>query len=486
MKLKKLLEGVKITGSPCLPEVNITSLSFDSNAVKKGGLFVAIKGLKRDGHKFVKMAFKKGAVICVVNGKSAPGGDRRLIRVRDTRGALSVISKNFYRSPSEKLKVVGITGTNGKTTASFLIKQIFESSRMPCGVIGTVENSLGKRRIPATMTTPDSLTINALLDKMLRSGLKASVMEVSSHALHQKRVDDIFFDAALFTNITREHLDYHGSMERYFADKIKIFAHLKKHGVAVINFDDERLRRLKKSLRCKCLTYGLNKNADITARPEKIGLDGSSFSVRINKKKAFSVNTKLPGLHNISNILAAIAVSFSQGIDQSAMKKGIEKVCMVRGRLEPVRAGQAFRVFVDYAHTDDALEVVLKFLARVKSGRIITVFGCGGDRDWRKRPIMGRIAQEFSDSVIITNDNPRTENPAKIIRGITGGMDKRKGNYSVVPNRRIAIQNALKKAGKDDIVLIAGKGHEAEQISGKRSVFFDDKKVAEEWFNLNL
>ncbi|MGB2705326.1 MAG: UDP-N-acetylmuramoyl-L-alanyl-D-glutamate--2,6-diaminopimelate ligase [Candidatus Omnitrophota bacterium] len=480
MKLEKVLDGLSVEIDPRLAETDISCISADSRHVKKGCLFIAVEGLRFDGHKFVNEALEKGALAAVVDRKKRMSqSETRIIRVRDTREALSVAAKNFYRSPSERLKVIGITGTNGKTTTSLLIESIFKEALIPCGVIGTIEYRTGRRSVRAPLTTPGALGTNALLDKMLKNGLRAVVMEVSSHALDQKRASDIYFDAAVFTNLTHEHLDYHGTLRRYFASKIKIFENLKKSGTAIINAD-ERYTGLcvKKIKNRRIITYGLSKNADISARVEKVHPLGSSFTVRIRKKKSISIRTKLAGLHNVSNILAAVSAAISQGISANAVKRGIEKVKNVPGRLEPVGSARAFKVFIDYAHTHNALEVVLKFLNRIKSGKVITVFGCGGERDRRKRPLMGGVAQKFSDFVVITGDNPRNENPARITREIVKGMNRKKRNYCIIPDRKKAIEKALKKAGEGDIVLIAGKGHEKVQVIGNREIPFDDKKVA--------
>jgi UDP-N-acetylmuramoyl-L-alanyl-D-glutamate--2,6-diaminopimelate ligase len=481
VRLKKLLKGITVKPAGRLPEADITSIATSSKDVKRGGLFVAIEGFMNDGHKFLEEAFRKGARAALVS-KEAPAarGRRNIIPVADTRKALSAAAKNFYGSPSERLKVIGITGTNGKTTISLLIESIFKSAGIPCGVIGTIDYRFGKRAVPAARTTPDALRINELLDSMLKNGMKAAVMEVSSHALDQKRVDDIFFDAAIFTNLTHEHLDYHGTLKRYFASKAKIFSRLKKGGTAIINIDDARIKRLRRALKHKKITYGLGQEADVSADVKGMGLDGSTFLVKINGKGAFSVDTKLIGAHNISNILAASAAGLSRGIDPGAIKRGIEGVKSVRGRLESVDSAKGFRVFVDYAHTHNALERVLRFLNRINHGNIITVFGSGGERDKGKRPLMGRVAQKFSDFVVITNDNSRGEDPREIARGIISGMNKRKRNYVAILDRRKAIERALKKAGRGDIVLIAGKGHETELIVGDKTTAFDDRKVAEQ------
>ena len=479
MKLKRLLKGISAQIDSALSEIDIEAVSIDSRNMPKKGLFVAIKGSRLDGHEFIGEAFKKGARAALAESNSADLRNyKNVIRVKNTKETLPLISNNFYDSPSAKLKVIGITGTNGKTTTSLLMESILNASGAICGVIGTINYKTGKSAIPAGRTTPDALTINALLDRMVRNKLKAAVMEVSSHALDQGRVSGVSFDAAVFTNLTHEHLDYHATLEDYFKSKARIFGNLKKKGVAVINADDKYAKRLLKTLKRKKITYGLYEAADVSAEIKNAGMDGSSFIVRIYKKSAFPIKTKLAGLHNVSNILAAIACAFALDIDPDSIKKGIEKVRNVPGRLESVEAGQKFKVFVDYAHTDNALENVLKFLNRIKHGKVITLFGCGGDRDTKKRPLMGRVAQKLSDFIIITSDNPRSEDPKEIARQIERGMDAKKNNYSIILDREKAIENALKKAGKDDIVLIAGKGHEKYQIIGEREIPFDDRKAA--------
>jgi len=480
MKLKKLLDGIDCMVSPIFLEKDIRSLATDSRDISRGGLFVAIEGFRVDGHNFIDKALKNGALAVIAAKRPEPlKYDERIIQVADTRKALSVCAKNFYRSPSETLRTVGITGTNGKTTTALLIENIFGESGIPCGVIGTIEYRLGKTRLPSARTTPDALYLNRLLRGMLDKKLKAVVMEVSSHALDQKRVDDIFFDAAIFTNLTHEHLDYHGDLNRYFLSKMKIFLNLKKNGVAILNADDKRFTQAKKNAPRKAITFGLKRPATVSAAIKTMGLDGSSFAVRVAEKERFCVNTKMVGLHNVSNILAASALGFSLGLAVKDIKNGIEKTERVRGRLESVEAGQGFKVLIDYAHTHNALENVLNFLNQIKKRNIITVFGCGGERDTKKRPLMARVAQKLSDSVIVTNDNPRSEDPRKIVRDIEKGFKMRGKSYDIILDRSNAIAKALEKAGEDDIVLIAGKGHEEMQIMRNRQVPFNDRAVAE-------
>ena len=482
MKLKKLCKNSGIKPNPFLAEKEIASISLDSRKTRKGSLFIAIEGFKRDGRDFIDEALRKGAIVAVTEKPFRK--QENIFKVNDARKALSVFADNFYGSPSKDLKVIGITGTNGKTTVSMLAKSILETSGATCGLIGTVMYKIGKKRIPAQRTTPDALLINELLRSMVREKCWACVMEVSSHALDQKRVDGIFYDAALFTNLTHEHMDYHGNIDHYFASKAKIFDNLKKGAKAILNADDKRVLRLSGKIRCRKITYGLDQTANISAKVRKAALTGSSFDVIINKKKGFSIDTELTGFHNISNILAAAAIGITQEIDLKNIKNAIEGVKTIPGRLQSVKKGQPFTVFVDYAHTHNALEKVLGFLGSMKKGKLITVFGCGGDRDREKRPLMGKAAQDFSDYVILTNDNPRSEDPENIIRDIERGISKKSEFYEVILDRRKAIEKALKKASCGDIVLIAGKGHEKEQIIGDETMPFDDRKVAEEILRL--
>jgi len=480
VRLKYLLKGLENKISPELPKMDITSIATDSRDAEKGSLFIAIEGSLRDGHSYVREAFMKGAQAVLVNKKvKTYGRNRYVLMTENTKRLLPRIADNFYGSPSQRLKLIGITGTNGKTTTSYLIESILESARIPCGVIGTIEYRFSGRKVPATNTTPDIITINELLSEMIKGGVHAAAMEVSSHALEQERIGETLFDAAVFTNVTHEHLDYHKSIERYFNSKMKIFAHLKKKGYAIINADDRRSERVKKGAGNRIISYGLAKSADIKVDIHDMTSEGSSFTVKMGKRGSFGVKTRLVGEHNISNILAATAACMSQNVSLTAIKRGIESVSCVRGRLEEVDLGQGFKIFIDYAHTHNALENVLRFLEKINKNRMITVFGCGGERDRLKRPLMGKVAQKFSDYSIITNDNSRSESPRRISKDIIEGMDRRKGNFSVIIDRKKAIEKAIKKAGPGDIVLIAGKGHETEQVIGRRNIKFDDRLVAE-------
>ena len=478
MKLKRILKNISSDVDIRLKDKDVASISYNSKDIKKNSLFVAIKGLKNDGHKFTKEALRKGGLACVVSYKEKKNPS--FIRVKDTRKALSVIAANFYGNPSEKLKVVGITGTNGKTTISFIMKSILEAARIPTGLIGTIAYKRGNTHVPAERTTPSPIVLNDFMDKALKSGIKAVAMEVSSHAIDQKRTDDIYFDAAIFTNLTHEHLDYHGTMRKYLLTKAKIFRNLKKHGTAILNADDEKVFSLRKKIKNKVITYGISKKSFVGAKIQNINSDGTIFDVLVSGRKKFSVNANLVGLHNVSNILASIAVSISFGIDYKTIKRGIEEVNSVEGRLEPVDEGQDFKVFVDYAHTHNALYNVISYLNDIKKRNIITVFGCGGNRDKKKRPLMGSVAEKLSDYVIITSDNPRDEDPIKIMHDIRKGIKRNSKKCITIEDRRLAIEKALKMAEKDDIVLIAGKGHENEQIIGSKRIKFNDKEIAGE------
>ncbi|MFH1380828.1 MAG: UDP-N-acetylmuramoyl-L-alanyl-D-glutamate--2,6-diaminopimelate ligase, partial [Candidatus Omnitrophota bacterium] len=387
-KAKSLLKGLGISVEPVLGALKIRSVAIDSKMVKKGDLFIALRGTACNGHDFIEEAIKNGASLILADEKKhMKERAKNIIKVDNTQDALEILIKNFYCSPWKNMKMFGITGTNGKTTVSYLVENILNSARLRCGVIGTIKYKIGKNVIQATRTTPGVLELNDLLNKMKNAHLKAVSMEVSSHALDQERIRGILFDAAIFTNLTHEHLDYHGSLKKYLACKMKIFSHLKKKGIAVLNVDDRHAAFMKRSIRGKCITYGIKNCADVTAQILEENVEGSRFAVHIYKKHPFIIETKLPGRHNILNILAAIAACFGVGIKLEAIKRGIEATKHIEGRLEPVRKKADFKVFIDYAHTHNALENVLKFLTHIKRGKIITVFGCGGDRDKKKRPI---------------------------------------------------------------------------------------------------
>lgn len=460
------VKGAKLKGVTC-----------DSREVQKGGLFVAVRGHDIDGHGFIGDAVRKGAKAIVAEKDfDCPGGVRKIL-VKDTRLAASAIAADFFGQPSKKLKMIGVTGTNGKTTITYLMESIIKENGKECGVIGTINYRLKGRLVPAKNTTPGPFELQPILAEMLKKGVRYAVMEVSSHSLEQHRVDDVWFDAAIFTNLTREHLDYHNTLESYFGAKASLFKKLKTKGTAVLNADDKKVLSLKRNMRNKVITYGVKKGAMVRAADIRLSLDGSRFMVDTPKGRIV-IGTKLVGRHNVSNILAAIAAGIALGVKLSTIRKGIEAVSHVPGRLENVDVGQPFKVLVDYAHTDDALFNILSALRQVAGKRVITVFGCGGNRDRSKRPRMGKVACRFSDHVIVTTDNPRFEDPRAIIGEIEAGIAGKFSNYIIEPDRSAAIEKALNSAVEGDIVVIAGKGHENYQIVRDRVLSFDDRVVA--------
>ncbi len=455
----------------------------NSRDVKKGDLFVAIKGTKSDGHEYVEKALKDGAAYCIVSREwydMSPLRDDRLIAVHDTRDEYAYISSFVHDFPSTKLKMVGITGTNGKTTVSYLLEKIFSDQDKGTGVIGTVCYKTGKASVPASRTTPDAMMMNGLLCEMVTNGLACAVMEVSSHALEQKRVGHLLFDVAVFTNLTPEHLDYHKDMDSYFKAKAKLFDKIKSDGAAVINVDDPRGRQLAGMVKDRMvITYGIKNKAAVMAKAIKYNISSTEYEIRFPGGSC-RVKNRLVGPHNVSNTLAAFSAAYALGFDSECAARSLSNVTAPPGRLEPVNECQDFSVFVDYAHTEDALKNVLKSIRPYVKGRLITVFGCGGDRDKLKRPKMGGVASSYSDHIIITSDNPRSEEPGTIAAEIVKGIKKNYTNYSIILDRKEAIAAAITMAGKDDAVIIAGKGHEAEQIFRDRTIKFDDKTVAKD------
>lgn len=451
--------------------INISSIAYDSRKVKKGTLFIAIPGFKFDGHDFIPEAIKKGATLIV--GQKKLDLDFPYIQVKDSRRALSKISAKFYGYPAEKLKIIGITGTNGKTTTSYLLKAILDEVGFNTGVIGTIGNKIKDTSIPAEHTTPESLEINQLFYKMLEEDVDYVAMEVSSHSLKLKRVDEICFDVGVFTNLSQDHLDFHKSFDDYFKSKRKLFEISKK---AVINADDKAGQKIIDTINIPMLTYGIkNKDADIRAEDVKITDKSVSYTLKVKNKK-LPICYHVPGLFSVYNSLAAIATGLLLSIPLETLSAVLKKVKGVPGRFEPVERGQDYTVIVDYAHTPDGLRNVLKTIKSFCRGRIITVFGCGGDRDKTKRPIMGEISSKLSDFTIITSDNPRSENPEKIIDDIEKGLLNK--NYERILNREDAIKRAIEITQKNDVVLIAGKGHETYQILNDKTIHFDDKEIA--------
>ncbi len=471
MNLQGLIEVlpdiVEVKGDTC---INIKSVTYDSRKVSNGSLFIAVKGFVKDGHDFIPEAISKGAV-AVIGEKEPELGHEPYVRVIDSRKALAHCSSWFYGYPARRLKIIGVTGTNGKTTTAYLIKALLDQAGFTTGVIGTIGNIIKDEHLPAERTTPESLELNQIFNKMVSSHVDYAVMEVSSHSLKLHRVDGICYEVGIFTNLTQDHLDFHGSFEDYFSSKKMLFDSSKK---AVINTDDEYGRKLLEYLTIPTITYGIDNKADLKASNVKITSDGVFYDI-IMDDMPVHISYHVPGRFSVYNSLAALAAGLSLGIPLKLLAKSLENVKGIDGRFEPVKMGQDFTVIIDYAHTPDGIDNVLRAIKSFCRGKIITVFGCGGDRDRKKRPIMGKIASTFSDLCIITSDNPRSEDPKVIIEEIESGICKR--NYEKIVDRKDAIMRALDLAEENDVVLIAGKGHEKYQILKDRVIQFDDREV---------
>ncbi|NOY38913.1 MAG: UDP-N-acetylmuramoyl-L-alanyl-D-glutamate--2,6-diaminopimelate ligase [Nitrospirae bacterium] len=483
MRLGKLIEGlmpVTVSGD-CV----IEGLSCDSRNVGEGDLFFAVRGEHFDGNEFIEDALMRRAGAIVSESPLSLSLDVPYVQVQDIYTAMAGIADRFYGHPSGKLSVTGITGTNGKTTTSYILHTILSADGARAGLLGTIKYVLGSQELRGRFTTPEALDFQRMLADMHDRGITHAVVEVSSHALSLKRVDFTEFDVAVFTNLTRDHLDFHGDMEAYYRAKRRLFLELARHA-AVVNIDDPYGRRLVKESRegpaqeadFSIITCGIDSDdAELRAVEIKEGFEGLDFTVMYGQE-VFHVSSPLLGVTNIYNILSAIGASVALGIEWERIVEGVRQCSGVEGRMEPVKAGQDFLAVIDYAHTPDALQKVLETLRRLAKGRIITVFGCGGDRDRGKRPEMGRIAAELSDTAIVASDNPRTEDPVGIIDDIIGGM--KKGEYIIEPDRNKAIKEAVRIAGPDDVVLIAGKGHEEyQEIRGVRYPFSDREILRE-------
>ncbi|MCR4430052.1 MAG: UDP-N-acetylmuramoyl-L-alanyl-D-glutamate--2,6-diaminopimelate ligase [Tepidanaerobacteraceae bacterium] len=475
MIIKELIE--KISDIICVKgpmDIDISGVAYDSRKVSKGNIFVAIKGFNLDGHSFIPHAISKGAV-AVIGELDMDIPEITYIRVADSRRVLAQICAKYYGYPAQKLGIIGVTGTNGKTTTTYLIKALLERAGYKTGVIGTIGNLIGDKFIHADRTTPESLELNILFREMLREDVKYVAMEVSSHSLKLSRVEGINFEVGVFTNLTQDHLDFHKTFEDYYETKKKLFDLSKK---AVVNVDDESGKKILKSVKIPALSYGIENIADIRARNVKVSAEGVFYQADIGGRNFF-VSYRVPGRFSVYNSLAAIGTGLLLGITPELLINALESVKGVPGRFETVNMGQDFTVIVDYSHTPDGLENVLRTIKSFASGRIITVFGCGGDRDHTKRPMMGGIASKLSDYCILTSDNPRSEDPEAIIWEIEKGIFN--NNYEKIINRKEAIARAIDMAKKDDVILIAGKGHEDYQVLKDRTIHFDDREVAVEF-----
>jgi UDP-N-acetylmuramoyl-L-alanyl-D-glutamate--2,6-diaminopimelate ligase len=462
----------------------VSGVSYDSRRVVADNVFVALKGLRADGVSFVRDAISKGAAAIVAEQPAPQGIDVPWVCVGDARAALAALAGAFAGNPSAQMQVVGITGTNGKTTTAFLIASIFDAARMPCGILGTVGYRVGTTMKPATHTTPEAPELQQLLREMVDRGCTTCAMEVSSHALALRRADGIRFAAGVFTNLTRDHLDFHADMDAYFRAKRRLFEMLPSHAPALINLDDPRGPAFGEA-GGRPVTYSISRPADITPGPLSFNIDGLSFDVR-TPRGTLHVRSSLVGRPNVYNILAAVSTGVALDLSFDAIERGIATLKGVPGRFQVVSEPRdEVTVAVDYAHTDDALRNLLESARPLTRGRVITVFGCGGDRDRTKRPLMGAVACRLSDLVVVTSDNPRGEDPARIIeevlRGITADTRREVGQLPLtLVDRREAIATAIQLAKPGDLVLIAGKGHEKYQVIGDKVLPFDDVAVAQE------
>ncbi len=496
--LYTLLNDTAVTIIKGDEDIRISAIEYDSRKVEKEGLFVAIEGMETDGHKFIKDAVENKASCIVLNenrldefGFLLEQKELAVVTAKDTRKALSQISARFYGEPSLKSIVIGVTGTNGKTTTTYMLESILSKAGFTCGVIGTINYRWKDKIIHASHTTPESKDLQEMMSTMVLDGVDCIIMEVSSHALSLQRVDDIHFDCGIFTNLTRDHLDYHITFNDYFMAKVRLFEvlekSLKQKKAAFVNADDnygKQILQWRNRYGYPFFSFGVTNNADYHGIESSIhiSIKGTQFATDMPFAKQFTM--KLAGRFNVYNALGAIGVADFLNVPVGRIVTGLSVLTSVPGRFDTILSPQGFAVVVDYAHTNDALEKLLISVRSLKPDRIITVFGCGGNRDKTKRPLMGKVSEDYSDWVIVTSDNPRKENPEAIIRDITAGM--KTNRYQVIVNREEAIKKAIYMAGKDDVVVIAGKGHEDYQIIGNKKYHFDDKEVARKYIHERL
>lgn len=475
MKLIDILKGVncEIKGDP---NIDISGVCYDSRKSKNKYLFIAIKGFKTDGIFYVEEAIKNGAVAVVTDREIKEYPGITTVLVEDARAAMAKIASNFYNNPTSKLTLIGVTGTNGKTSVTYMLKAILERQNNKVGLVGTIQNMIGDEVIPSVHTTPESLDLQELFSIMVNKGVKYVVMEVSSHSLALNRVDECEFDIAVFTNLSQDHLDFHQNMEEYAKTKSKLFKMAKR--ASVINIDDKYSSMMIESSKAKVLTYGIKDFAYVMAKDIRNSLDGVKFKVQIEDKKE-EISLKIPGIFSVYNALAAITVADFLGISLRSVREALSQVT-VKGRFELVETGKDFYVIIDYAHTPDGIQNIMEALKEYKTGRKILLFGAGGDRDKTKRPLMGEVAGKYADFCILTSDNPRSEDPREIISQIEEGIKKTNCPYVVIENRKEAISYALTNAQKDDVIILAGKGHETYQIIGDKVIHFDEREIVKE------
>jgi UDP-N-acetylmuramoyl-L-alanyl-D-glutamate--2,6-diaminopimelate ligase len=480
MKLKDVLAGVPRLGLNGNETEDIQGIAYSSKNIQPGFMFTALKGMNRDGFEFIEEALHRGAVAVLSDRAKPESFTQTWIQVSDTREALALSSANFYSHPSQKMKVIGITGTKGKTTITYILEEILKKSRFKPGIIGTISYRGPKMTVSAERTTPEAPDIQRILSEMLDHGVTHCIMEVSSHALDLKRVMGIAFDVVVFVNLSGDHLDYHQTMDKYFEVKKRLFFLNRKKRTAVVNGDDPWGKKLLSQLSTEAITYGIEPG--VIVRGENLALNEKGIKASIRYPKGqLSISSSLLGKPNIYNLLASVAVALTLELPLSAIEEGITSLKGVPGRFEKIENSLGFHIFVDYAHTDDALKNLLETVRELHPKRIILVFGAGGDRDKTKRPRMGEAAGTLADWSIITSDNPRSEEPLAIISDIEKGIQKAgTRNYEIIPDRREAIERALSLGEKGDYILVAGKGHEDYQIIKDKVIHFDDAEVIRE------
>ncbi|NGU52133.1 UDP-N-acetylmuramoyl-L-alanyl-D-glutamate--2,6-diaminopimelate ligase [Clostridium perfringens] len=476
MILKSLLKGLDYEVIKGNEESKIQNIRYDNRKIEQGDAFVCVKGFKVDGHSFIGDAIKKGAKTLIVQEDVSVQEDITIIKVRDTRKALAIMSSNYFGNPKDKLKIIGITGTNGKTTSAFIIKSILEKAGFMTGLIGTIANYIGNKKVDAVRTTPESYELHELFKNMVDAGVEYCVMEVSSHSLELDRVYGIQFEEGIFTNLTRDHLDFHKTFENYYNAKFKLF---ERSNHSIINLDDPYGANIVKDIeergvKTKVSTFSIEKESDFKAFEIKSHSNGSEFKVNLEEVEDFSIN--IPGEYNIYNSLGCIICAYNLNIPMNKIKEGLSDV-VIPGRCELVAKEKnlPYSIIIDYAHTPDGLENILSTVKAFTKNRMISVFGCGGDRDKVKRPQMGKIGCELSDIAIITSDNPRSEEPMDIINDIVKPLNY--DNFVIEVNRKEAIRKAMNMALEGDVIVIAGKGHETYQILKDETIHFDEREV---------
>ena len=476
MKLTELLENVEVIEKNADPETDLGNISYDSRKTQKGDLFVAIRGFESDGHRFIGAAVKAGAAVILCEEK--PEESIPYVLVKNSREALALVSGNYFGNPASSMVLVGVTGTNGKTTTTMLIKHVLENcTGEKCGLIGTNQNMIGERVLPTERTTPESYELQKLFYEMAKGGCKYVVMEVSSHSLALDRVEGIRFEVAVFTNLTHDHLDFHKTMEEYAGAKALLFERCSK---AAINIDDEWGGYMTQRAKCPVFTYSETKlEADLVAKDIRLSPSNVKF-VALAGGGIERVSLEIPGKFSVYNAMSVISAGLLLGLSLPAVCDSLKTAKGVKGRMEVVPTPEDYTVLIDYAHTPDALENVLRSIKEVSSGRVVILFGCGGDRDRTKRPIMGEIATTLADYAIITSDNPRTEVPADIIADILEGVKAPKNRYKVIEERRQAIAFAIDSHMEGDVIILAGKGHETYQIIGKTKYHMDEREIVAE------